>query len=261
MEEQLICPENGWRATGRHPIKFAMKMRDLETETGVNRETIRVYFRYGLLPEPVRPKPNVADYDQSHVEAIRAVRDLQKKSGMTLPQIRDFLSGKQIERGLDAHAFQSLETLLASRVEYDGSGHVSLESLSEQNPFSFSDAHLMANKGLVTLLEGRNGPMLSLSDARMLGIWQKMREAGFDEAHGFSVDILDYYRHAAEYVATHESHLFRERVEGRINEQKAVDMLEQALPLMLEFFGLLRLKSFLAKIGPDFAIVQDKEDA
>lgn len=228
-----------------------MKMRDLEAQTGVNRETIRVYFRHGLLPEPSRPKRNVADYDETHVETIRAVRNLQKQSGMTLPQIRDVLSGKQMNRRLDARAFQNLETLLATRVEYDSTGNVSLDSLAERNPMALSDAHLMANQGLVTLIDGKDGPTVSLSDARMLQLWSQMRAAGFDEAHGFSADILSYYRHAAEYVATHESHLFRERVEGRIDEHKAVDMLEQALSLMLEFFGLLRLKSFLKKIGPE----------
>lgn len=55
-----------------------MKMRDLETRTGVNRETIWVYLRHGLVPEPIRPKPNVADYDDSHVRAALAVRQLQR---------------------------------------------------------------------------------------------------------------------------------------------------------------------------------------
>ena len=64
-----------------------MKMRDLEAKTGVNRETIRVYFRKGLLPEPARPARNVADYSDEHVRAINAVRKLQRESGLTLAQI------------------------------------------------------------------------------------------------------------------------------------------------------------------------------
>lgn len=227
-----------------------MKMRDLEVETGVSREAIRVYFRHGLLPEPARPRRNVADYDESHVEAIKAVRDLQKRNGMTLQQIHDFLNGKSSERRLDAQAFQNLETLVATRVNYDSAGYVSISNLAVDNPHIQTDAWAMAHLDLITLIEAEDGMQVSLSDARMLQIWQQMREAGFDEKNGFSADILAYYRHAAEYVAAHEAHLFRERVEGRIDEKKAVDMLEQALPLMLEFFGLIRLKRFLAKIRP-----------
>ncbi|WP_390902446.1 MerR family DNA-binding transcriptional regulator [Sphingomonas bisphenolicum] len=34
-------------------------MRELEERTGVHRETIRVYLREGLIPEPARPaKPS-----------------------------------------------------------------------------------------------------------------------------------------------------------------------------------------------------------
>ena len=72
-----------------------MKMRELEVRTGLNRETIRVYLRNGLVPEPVRPKHNVADYDESHVTAIIAVRDLQRDSGLTLNQIKNVLNGQQ----------------------------------------------------------------------------------------------------------------------------------------------------------------------
>src|SRR3546814_9620034 len=59
-------------------------MSDLEKRTGVHRETIRVYFRHGLLPEPERPAPNVADYGETHVQAVLAVRKLQRDDGLTL---------------------------------------------------------------------------------------------------------------------------------------------------------------------------------
>ena len=82
-----------------------MKMRDLEKATGVNRETIRVYFRSGLLPEPVRSGRNVADYAEAHVEGIRLVRRLQKEEGLTLPQIRAMLAGGPVAAPVAAGAF------------------------------------------------------------------------------------------------------------------------------------------------------------
>ena len=76
-----------------------------------------------------------------------------------------------------------------------------------------------------------------------------MRLHGFDEAHGFPPEILDYYVEAAEYVAGKEAELFLERVEGQIGEDEAAAMLEFALPAMLDFFGMIRQKSFLRNIG------------
>jgi len=68
-------------------------MRDLERLTGVHRETVRVYLREGLLPEPRRSARNVADYDEEHVRGIEAIRRLQAARRLTLPQIKRALRG------------------------------------------------------------------------------------------------------------------------------------------------------------------------
>ena len=225
-----------------------MKMRELEKRTGVNRETIRVYFRLGLLPEPRRSKPNVADYDERHVKAIGAVRRLQVQSGMTLPQIRDTLNGKSPSRRLEAGAYQHLESLLSARVKYDGDRTISLSKLSRSNRHAASDASALAEIGIVSLHHTKGGTKLSALDARLVDIWIRMRQTGFDERSGFSADILSYYLEAAQHVADQEASLFFERVEGRVDEQQAARMLEFALPTMLEFFGLLRLRIFLNNV-------------
>src|SRR3546814_14871113 len=82
-------------ARGERSYAERVKMRDLEKRTGVHRETVRVYFRHGLLPEPQRPAPNVADYGEEHVQAILAVRKLQRDDGLTLPQIKEALRSEE----------------------------------------------------------------------------------------------------------------------------------------------------------------------
>ena len=72
---------------------------------------------------------------------------------------------------------------------------------------------------------------------------------GFDEARGFPPEILDYYVSAAEFVADHEARIFLDQVEGRLGEDEAANMLEFALPAMLNFFGIIRQKAFLRFIG------------
>lgn len=225
-----------------------MKMRELERRTGVNRETIRVYFREGLLPEPSRPARNVADYGEEHVRAILAVRKLQRESGMTLPQIKAMLNGERPERALGASAFTHLEELVSSRVGVK-QGLVPLSALTEQSPKAVIDAQALSRIGIIDLVETRQGPMLSITDAGLVNIWGRMRTVGFDEERGFPPEILVYYIEAAEYVAGMEAELFLERVEGRIGEVEAAEMLEFALPTMLDFFGIIRQKSFLRNIG------------
>lgn len=226
-----------------------MKMRDLEAKTGVNRETIRVYFRESLLPEPSRPARNVADYGDEHVRAIQAIRNLQRDSRMTLPQIKSVLNGENTSgRPLGVAAFTHLEELVASRVGVQ-QGLVSLASIVEQHPKGLVDAKELARIGIIELIDSPDGRMLSVTDAGLVGIWGRMRLAGFDEEHGFPPGILDYYAEAAEYVASKEANLFLERVEGRIGEDEAAAMLEFALPAMLDFFGIIRQKMFLRNIS------------
>jgi len=225
-----------------------MKMRDLEIRTGVNRETIRVYFRKGLLPEPERPARNVADYGEDHVRAILAVRKLHRQSGMTLEQIKSLLDGTGSSSPLGASAFPHLEELVALRVGVENR-QISLEAMLEENPNALTDAEALARIGVIDLVRTSEGRMMSITDAGLVTIWGRMREAGFDENNGFPPDILGYYIEAAEIVAGNEARLFLERVEGRIDEVEAANMLEFALPTMLDFFGLIRLKSFLKNIG------------
>ena len=70
-----------------------MKMQDLERTTGVGRETIRFYIREGLLPQPERPSRNVAWYDESFVERIALIKELQQKRFLPLHIIKTIVGG------------------------------------------------------------------------------------------------------------------------------------------------------------------------
>src|SRR5258708_2107987 len=199
FHEQCFCPPGGDKR-GRMPVIFpVMKMRELEARTGLNRETIRVYLRHGLVPVPQRPLPNVADYDESHVRAILAVRDLQVGSGLTLRQIKQTLNGQHGDRRIEAGAFQHLEALVATRVGLDDR-QISIASLLKAFPHAVKDAKALQAIGIVEIKETAAGPCLSVTDARLVTIWGEMRTAGFTEETGFSPDVLAFYVEPAEYV-------------------------------------------------------------
>jgi DNA-binding transcriptional MerR regulator len=227
-----------------------MKMRELEARTGLNRETIRVYFRNGLLPEPARPKHNVADYDESHVTAIIAVRDLQRDSGLTLNQIKDVLNGQQGSRRIEAGAFRDLEALVATRVGVDNR-QLSIASLLKVWPYAEQDARAFERMGLIEIVQTRNGPALSVTDSRLVTIWGEMRASGYSEALGFTPDILTFYKGPAEDVARQESQYFLELVEGKLDEQSAAALFQVGMRLMIDFFSLLRTKALLRYIHRD----------
>jgi DNA-binding transcriptional MerR regulator len=227
-----------------------MKMRELESRTGVNRETIRVYLRNKVIPEPNRPKTNVADYGEEHVTAIIAVRDLQRDSRLTLNQIKAALDGRPAERHVGVGAFQNLEALVATRVGVDDR-LVPISALLKVWPKAEEDAREFAKMGLLDIIDTGNGPALSVTDSRLITIWGEMRASGYTEELGFAPDILSFYKGPADTIAQAESRLFLERVEGKLDEQDAAALFQVGMRLMIDFFSLLRVKALLNYIHRD----------
>jgi DNA-binding transcriptional MerR regulator len=218
-----------------------MKMRELEERTGVHRETIRVYLRYELVPPPSRPRKTTADYGEEHVKAIMAVRRLQQDSRLTLPQIKALMNGDANEKRVSANVFSHLEQIVAARVGLDD--HlVSLDALAIRYKHARKDARALAAFDAIGIIPDEAG------DAELLSIWGEMRNEGFLEDLDFSPKMLDFYVEAARFVGGWEARTFLDRTEGRIDEEAAAMMIERALPLMLNFFGLLRRKEFLKAI-------------
>lgn len=226
-----------------------MKMRELERRTGVNREVIRVLFRKGLLPEPRRLARNAAEYDEAHVRAIATVRALQSNDRLTLNEIKDAIAGLGPDRPSGSSSYHRLEELLILRFDVDRSSLVPIATLIDRNPEADRDARAFAAMRMLTIVATDNGPSLSLTDARLVEIWGKIRQAGFVEETGFPPENISFYQEAAEMVAAHEAAVFISGSAGRISEDHAAAMLHEALPLMLSFFGLLRTKAFIRNIS------------
>jgi DNA-binding transcriptional MerR regulator len=224
-----------------------MKMREIEARTGLNRETIRVYLRHGLVPEPLRPAPNVADYGEEHVRAIIAVRDLQRESGLTLNQIKAVLDGEPGPRRIEAGAFQNLEALVATRVGLDDR-LVPISSLLTVWPHAEADAKTFAAMEMLDIIETPKGPALSVTDSRLVTIWGEMRSAGYDDKLGFTAEIVSFYKGPAEAIARQETQLFLDHVEGKIDEQAAAALFQAGMRLMIDFFNLLRTKALLRQL-------------
>lgn len=223
-----------------------MKMRELERRTGVNRETIRVYFRYGLLPEPVRPKANVADYNEDHVKAILAIRELQKSQRLPLNQIRRALEGDASVAHADVSVFSQIDTLLAARMGVDNA-YFPLPS-PQENPQLEADAYALEALGAIKLRRDKDGVQLSRVDLQLLSLWGAMRDTGFTPEHGFDTDIVSTYVEVADRIAKAEVYEFLSRANAEQGEGTLADMVQKAMSLMLNFVGLLRMKSVLREL-------------
>jgi len=221
-----------------------MKMRELERRTGVNRETIRVYLRHGLLPEPQRSARNVADYGEEHVRGILSVRKLQTEQRLPLARIKRALEGDAVAVPADAGVFTQLEHLLGPRLGLHGK-LVALSTLKWRNPAAEADARALQRIGAVRLQRRGGRLVLSHVDAQLVALWGDMRAAGFTEEQGFEPAVTQMYVAAAGRLARQEVRTFLSVLAGREHTAPAAEMVDVALSTMLAFFGLMRTRAVL----------------
>ena len=223
-------------------------MRELEERSGVNREVIRIMLREGLLPAPVRRGRNSAEYDESHVRAIAAVRDLQRQARLTLREIKQAMNGSGTPLAGSASTYAHIEDLLERKFGLEQAPFVSLAALAERCPEAERDARAFADLGMLAIVNDADGSFITLTDARLVEIWAEIRSAGFVEERGFPPGNIAFYLEAAEFVAAREAAIFFDAGSGEIDEASAARMLHKALPLMLDFLGLLRVKAFMRQV-------------
>lgn len=84
------------------------RMRDLSRRSGFSPSAVRFYLQQGLLPEPERPTPNSALYDERHVAALDVLRTVKAAApDLPIEQIRRVMelvdSGVEPEVALALH--------------------------------------------------------------------------------------------------------------------------------------------------------------
>lgn len=65
-----------------------LKMNDLSKVTNTPKSTILYYIKEGLLPEPLKDKPNFHLYDESNIQLIEFIKYLQANFNATISQIK-----------------------------------------------------------------------------------------------------------------------------------------------------------------------------
>jgi DNA-binding transcriptional MerR regulator len=150
---------------------------ELASKTGIPSRTIRFYQAKNVLPPP-RKRGRIALYDDSHIERLRAVGQLQDK-GLRLRAIRDIVSRED----LDSDAIQKwlgVGEKLGSLSE-DAPQLLTEEELKRRlgNPPPGTVSRLLRKGNFQVQGEGVNRRYLVNSPA-LLDVGRKLFEAGID---------------------------------------------------------------------------------
>jgi DNA-binding transcriptional MerR regulator len=227
-----------------------LKMKDLERATGVGRESIRFYIREGLLPQPERPGRNVAYYDESFVERIRFIKELQSKRYLPLNVIKAIVAADAAPSPGEVEALLALDgKLFPSVAGAPATPRERLSALAQRTGLPAREIRELADGGLCEIITADGEQWLEGSAVRIVELWGRMRAAGFTRELGFETEQCRLYVDMVHWVAREELRLFTRGITGRVPADKAARMAEQGIDLINQMLGLLRKETLLRYVA------------
>ena len=218
-----------------------MKMRELEQRSGVGRETIRYYIRLGLLPEPARPKPNVADYDGEHVRRLSVIKRLQAERYLPLSFIKTVLdrpTSGEIE------AVPGLEATLTASLGLAGGG-ASLAEAPDQSGLTADELEVLIRDGVVEA----SGGALSALDLAIAKTWGRVKSSGYDPDAGFFAEDAAIYVQVLEPLARREIERFYGRLTGSGTAEDFARLGQAGIEVINELIALIRTRILLKLVA------------
>ncbi|MDB5432827.1 MAG: hypothetical protein JWP35_3943 [Caulobacter sp.] len=220
-----------------------MKMGELERVSGVGRETIRYYIGLGLLPEPVRPKPNVAVYGAEHLRRLAVIKRLQRERYMPLGFIKELLDRPS---GGEVGAIPGLGGYLAGELGYEtDAAAVSLEEAALACGLPREEIETLARVGVLFITDGALAP----ADLAVARHWGQVRAAGFTPEHGFYAEDASVYAEALAPMAIREVDRFLTRVPGGLPAAEAQVLAQQGVALINAMICAMRANYLLRSVA------------
>jgi DNA-binding transcriptional MerR regulator len=220
-----------------------MKMQELERKSGLGRETIRYYIGLGLLPEPVRPKPNVAVYSEEHVRRLAVIKRLQAERYLPLSFIKTLLDRPS---GGEVGAIPGLESYLAGELGYaEDAAPVCLDEAARRTGLPVEEIRTLAAVGVLFIgPEGLSPPDLAVARA-----WGQVRGAGFTPEQGFFAEDASVYAEALAPLAAREVDRFLTRVPGGLPAGEAQALARQGVALVNGLIAAMRANYILRALA------------
>ena len=179
-----------------------MKMKELEAETGIGRETIRYYIREGLLPEPERPKRNVASYGPEHVARLKLIRRLQQERHLPLSIIKSIVMSETAAPARGFEALIGLEVAMGPLLN-DGRNLAPkmLADVARDTGLTSDEIRQFAAIGMINIDRRDGAEWLNQRNVRLMEIIAQTRVDGYTPEIGYTVDSYGIYPQMIELLA------------------------------------------------------------
>ncbi len=234
--------------SGRAPA-VALKMKDLEARTGVSREAIHFYLREGLLPEPTRPKPNVAHYSEEHVVRIKVIKRLQEERFLPLVVIKTMLNDADFGSVSTADDLAAFELVFLSLLSGDApAADRNLSDVAAQSGFSEAELTELGELGVIEIKNAQNKPTLDYRDTAIIEQWARLRTLGYAEESGCDAGFLKRYADTMKQLADAEVDMFLEAF-GNTSTDEAAELATRGIEVANDILTRLHTRALAQRLS------------
>lgn len=216
-----------------------LKMQELSQATGVSGGTIRYYVRQGILPKPLKTHRNMAYYDESYIDRIRAIKELQEKRYLPLNIIKMIVtSGDLSIEGEQRQIIKEMEKpLFEEALPGNSTKPMTREELSSHTGLEVEHIKALESMGMI---DANDEERFDHECIRLAEIVAEIREIGLTEELEFQVEHLQVHVDLMEFLARKEIEIFTKRVvrkgmsPNQIHKlaQDAINTLNKILPIL-----------------------------
>jgi DNA-binding transcriptional MerR regulator len=236
--------------------KKLLKMGDLIERTGVQRQTIHFYINKGLLPRPIKTSRNMAYYEESYVERIKLIKELQAKKFLPLDVIKQILAqadGDLSPSEIDVIKLsrEGLFEIEELRREYEPqtlselSDHTGLppEEIEEMELYEMISSVAPNEQG--DKADERGEKIYGDRDIRIVEAFSQMRKGGLTKERGFDVELFRLHVDFINILATEEVKIFGRNFAEHFSKDSSKllpQIAENAVETINQFISCLRRK-------------------
>lgn len=226
-----------------------LKMKDLETLTDVSREAIHFYLREGLLPEPDRPKRNVAHYSQEHVVRIRLIKRLQEEKFLPLGEIKKILDRVDVQLAASTDGLAAFElTLLALLNGEVPESDLSVETVSKRAGVAVAELERLVDLGVIRCRIEDGVRWLDFRDAGIVMQWGRLLALGYGNRPGYDATYLGRMAAMVRELADMEVARFLDSFGQELNEESAT-LATRGIEISNEILVRLRTQALLRRLS------------